>query len=332
MDARVALALLLFVHLLISLAVPTSNPEAIIPALQLQLILLVPLLLMALVWQFAVVASRKPKHPAKALATTLWSQRSRIVEGIVFILSLAAMMQIYMVIKVAIPQYLPFYADPYLADMDLAVFGSDPWRLTHMIIGPTGTRFLDYFYIFPCVLVTMGMTVWACFSRDRVFSRQAVLAIALCWLVLGNWGALAMSSAGPAYVEHFYGDNRYAELFNALPSDLMAVQTQNFLLENFGDPGFGKGISAMPSMHNALHLLLIWMLYDRFGASWQLGLALIFELVVFVASVHLGWHYAMDGIVSAVLVPPVWYFAKNIERWQIVKSAHSRTIPELKLA
>ena len=124
MDARVALALLLFVHLLIRLAVPTSNPEAIIPALQLQLILLVPLLLMALVWQFAVVASRKPKHPAKALATTLWSQRSRIVEGIVFILSLAAMMQIYMVIKVAIPQYLPFYADPYLADMDLAVFGS----------------------------------------------------------------------------------------------------------------------------------------------------------------------------------------------------------------
>ena len=125
----------------------------------------------------------------------------------------------------------------------------------------------------------------------------------------------------------------------SVPSDTLdpektirVLKLQNFLLENFGDPGFGKGISAMPSMHNALYLLLIWMLYDRFGASWQLGLALIFELVVFVASVHLGWHYAMDGIVSAVLVPPVWYFAKNIERWQIVKSAHSRTIPELKLA
>ncbi|WP_162199477.1 phosphatase PAP2 family protein [Aurantiacibacter marinus] len=240
--------------------------------------------------------------------------RAHLVEGALFLVALSLMMQVYMVLKVSIPALIPFYADPWLADADALLFGKDPWRITHALLGENATRFLDMFYVTPCMVVTVGMTLWVCFSKDRAFSRRSTLAIMMCWFVIGIWAALLLSSAGPVYMQHFYGDPRFADLTAILPPDLIAARTQEYLLESFGSPGFGKGISAMPSMHNALYLLLIWMVHDRFGNGWQLWIAIAFEGLVFVASVHLGWHYALDAIVALVLVVPIWHIAGRIEK------------------
>ncbi|KLE35356.1 hypothetical protein AAW00_02610 [Aurantiacibacter luteus] len=283
-------------------------------AVWLQALLLVWLVLIGVAVLFMQIARKRARHPARTMLRTIRCNRARFLEGSVFLVALALMMQIYMVLKVAMPTIVPFYADPLFARIDAAIFGQDPWRISHMLLGPGATRFLDGFYTTPCLVVTMGMTLWACFSRDRAFSRRAVLAITLSWFVIGVWAATLLSSAGPAYMQHFYGEPRFAALTASLPADLTAVRTQAYLLENFGAPGFGKGISAMPSMHNALYLLLIWMMHDRFGNAWQTWCAVAFEATVFVASVHLGWHYALDGIVSALMVGPIWWMAGAIER------------------
>ncbi len=321
MDRRVFLGLFLAAHMLLAVAMPVSDFGEAWRAVYLQSLLLVWLVLIALVLLFVQVAMKRVDSPSKVMLRVLRSRRKRYVEGAVFLVALATMMQVYMILKVAIPQFVPFYADPVLADLDAMLFGQDPWLLTHAVFGPSATRFLDWFYVTPCLIVTAGMTLWACFAKDRAFSRRSVLAITMCWFIIGNWAALALSSAGPIYMEHFYGDARFADLLLVLPADLTATQTQAYLLENFGAPGFGKGISAMPSMHNALYLLLIWMVHNRFGNGWQLWLAIAFEGLVFVASVHLGWHYALDAVAAAMLVAPIWYFAGRVERLRLPRLA-----------
>ncbi|RPF71826.1 phosphatase PAP2 family protein [Aurantiacibacter spongiae] len=306
MIARLVIGWLLAAHLLLGMVLVRPDPVVLTEALRANLVILTFLALGAFAWLGVEVARQRPASPLRLMRDTLWARRHRYIEGTAFLLALALMMQAYMMLKVAIPRFVPFWADPLLADMDAALFGRDPWLITHAMFGDAATRFLDWFYVLPCLVVTLGMTVWACFAADRAFSRRAVLAIMASWFLIGNWAALVLSSAGPVYAAHFYGDPRFAALGDALPADLTAVQTQAYLLANFGQPGFGKGISAMPSMHNALYLLLIVMTHHRFGMGWRLWLAVAFEAVVFVASVHLGWHYALDGIVAAVLVMPVW--------------------------
>ena len=324
MDPRVFLGLFLAVHMLLAAAMPVSDFGEAWRAVYLQSLLLIWLVLIALVLLFVQVAMKRVDSPSKTMLRVLRRRRKQYVEGAVFLVALATMMQVYMILKVGIPRFVPFYADPALADLDAMLFGQDPWRITHAVFGPSATRFLDWFYVTPCLIVTAGMTLWACFAKDRAFSRRSVLAITMCWFIIGNWAALALSSAGPIYTDHFYGDMRFADLLLVLPPDLTATQTQAYLLENFGTPGFGKGISAMPSMHNALYLLLIWMVHNRFGNGWLFWLAIAFEATVFVASVHLGWHYALDAVVAAMLVAPIWYVAGRVEYLRLPRLARSQ--------
>ena len=313
MDARALLAFLLALHVALAVAVSSAaDIEEIVYAIYLQSLLLIFLALAGVALLFGQIAWKRMDRPARLIFRVCRANKARYGEGAVFLVVLAAMMQTYMVLKVSFPKMIPFYADPMIADIDTLLFRQDPWRITHAFFGPSVTRFLDFFYTTPCLMVAFAMTIWVSFSKDRAFSRKSVLAITMCWLLGGFWIAAALSSAGPIYMAHFYGDSRFSELTSVLPQDLTATQTQAYLLENFGIAGFGKGISAMPSMHNATSFLLIWMIYDRFGNGWQLWSANVFGGIVFVASVHLGWHYALDGILSALIVTLIWLAVNNI--------------------
>jgi membrane-associated phospholipid phosphatase len=70
---------------------------------------------------------------------------------------------------------------------------------------------------------------------------------------------------------------------------------------------FGGGISAMPSMHVAMSVLMAC-------GGWQLGrkpgwLLTIFAVLIWIGSVHLGWHYALDGVVALGLTLAIWKFS-----------------------
>jgi hypothetical protein len=64
------------------------------------------------------------------------------------------------------------------------------------------------------------------------------------------------------------------------------------------------GMSAMPSLHVGLAVLfaLVGWAHRR-----SLGIVLaIFAALVLIGSVHLAWHYAVDGYVAALVVILLW--------------------------
>ena len=66
----------------------------------------------------------------------------------------------------------------------------------------------------------------------------------------------------------------------------------------------GTGISAMPSLHVAiatLCALFAWRCGPRAGMLMS-----VYAAIIFLASIHLGWHYAIDGYVSIVSTVLLW--------------------------
>ena len=67
------------------------------------------------------------------------------------------------------------------------------------------------------------------------------------------------------------------------------------------------GVSAMPSMHNAIAVL-----YGLTPCAWRSRIriaAWTFATLIFVGSIHLGWHYAVDGIIAGLMMAGIWYAA-----------------------
>lgn len=212
-------------------------------------------------------------------------------------------------IKVAIPTLVPYYGDPFFIAADrLLFFGVDPWRITHALIGPVGTLAIDWLYSAWFTIIGVVL-LWAAFSRDPQFQLRASLAHLLVWLVLGSLAAVALSSVGPCFLAPVLGDDHFAPLMASLEGHgaLWSLHWQSFLLETRTSEAFGKGISAMPSVHVGMTLLLYLMCRDRLGVRHLLTrAALMYVAIIWVGSVHLGWHYAVDGLVSVILTLGIW--------------------------
>jgi len=78
------------------------------------------------------------------------------------------------------------------------------------------------------------------------------------------------------------------------------IIAQNYLWQIYqnGQAHLGGGISAMPSLHVAV-ALLVFLLMRPYGPrlAWLFG---GYVVVMLVGSVHLGWHYAVDGYAGLV--------------------------------
>jgi hypothetical protein len=41
----------------------------------------------------------------------------------------------------------------------------------------------------------------------------------------------------------------------------------------------------------------------------------LFAIVIFIGSIHLGWHYAIDGYASALATAAIWIAVGRLLRW-----------------
>jgi TRAP-type C4-dicarboxylate transport system permease small subunit len=81
-----------------------------------------------------------------------------------------------------------------------------------------------------------------------------------------------------------------------------------------GTVGLGGGVSAMPSMHVSMAFLFV-LLGWRVNRLLGIG-ALVFCTAIEVASVHLGWHYAIDGYASVALTGLIWWAVGRALDWR----------------
>ena len=223
-------------------------------------------------------------------------------------------LSVFNTFKVFIPHINPFFLDGFLSDLDRWVFGTDPWRLTHAVIGPGGTQILDLLYglWFPAwFFAVLHFSLFA--SKD--LQRRFFLTFVASWALLGIGLAIAASSAGPCFlglIHHPYAE-RYAALF-PVENAPGATAAQAYLANAYltGDLGLAKGISAMPSMHVAIVALLVVSV--RSYGRLMFSAALFFYMVIFIASVHLGWHYVSDGVVATLAVVLLWRLTRSVGR------------------
>ena len=116
------------------------------------------------------------------------------------------------------------------------------------------------------------------------------------------------------------GQSPYADLMNYLNASgynqstpLLALQNQKLLLNSYLSGvhlEFGGGISAMPSLHVAIAYLFVLVgmkIHNLLGVVFS-----CYALLIFLGSVHLGWHYALDGYVAIVAVLLIWKMSDKI--------------------
>ena len=224
----------------------------------------------------------------------------------------------FIAFKRSIPTYRPFGFDPALAEWDRALhFGSDPWTLLQPVVGYPGvTAAIQVAYVSGWFGLLFVATITMAWHPDRRLRARFFLAAVLSWIVVGTLLAALLSSAGPCYFEAVTGSDRFRPLMDYLrtvgvPFGPTAPDIQQALWsDHVSGSAEGYGVSAMPSMHVAstvLFALLGWRLHRGLGAVLT-----VFAAVILVGSVHLGWHYALDGYVAIAATLGIWWGAGRI--------------------
>ena len=220
--------------------------------------------------------------------------------------------------KQALPVLHPFAWDAYLSELGSRLDGGRPlWQRLQPVLGtPEVTPSLDWFYHRAWTALLMAAFVWTALLRPSHLRRRYLFAFVVLFLVVGNLFALALASAGPAYFDFVASSSRdpYAGLLAYLRSvdahtPLLSVRGEDALWYAYQHrvEAFGLGVSAMPSMHVASAVLTAMF---GFAFSRLLGVALtVVALFTFAASIELGWHYALDGYVGALIACGVWWLA-----------------------
>ena len=280
----------------------------------------IPLILLALQLGFFIalfrplsrIIRREPDWFAQTMDDLRRNWPWLLATALVYI-SLALTLEAGTGIKKSISLNNPFYADAFLIDLDRRVFGTDPWHLTHAVLGWATPAISGAYVLWQAVQIGLGLLIAFCFD-DAVRIRFA-LCFQLAWLLIGGAMATAFSSVGPIMVGHFYGDSSFDPLIATVGRDAPQVlQIRDMLIGTLADPTVVSGISAMPSMHVAISVLFA-LFVARFGKPVLTGIAWAYALLIYVGSIHLGWHYASDGVVSALCIVAIWWLTGRYVAW-----------------
>lgn len=228
--------------------------------------------------------------------------------------------------KVNIPAFGPYDWDHAFVQADrILFFGYDPWVLTHGILSDfTGTIVLDSMYhIWFLVLQFCVLSVALLPFRNRL-RGTFLLAYSLNWAVGGVALALAMPAVGPVYLERLTGDPTFQPLMDLLHQQaqlapIRALEAQEWLWDGLTDPNVVPfGVSAFPSLH--VEMAATCALFG-FRVSRVLGAMLAaFTVAILVGSVHLGWHYAIDGVAGILLAVFLWRVSARVTAWWLART------------
>jgi hypothetical protein len=262
-----------------------------------------------------------PKAPFGRLRSWCTPENAaRLAAGLPLATAAMVFFGTYTTLKTAIAG-LGFHADPLLADLDRFLhFGMDPGVALHAALDPAWILpFVDGVYASVWGVWFYGFMLWMAFGPDQRDRRvRYFLTLFLAWALVGTALAAAGSSGGPCFYGFITGDTaRFAPVMaairDAVPGGTSAAVLQDYLwsVQTGGAVGIGTGISAFPSIHVTLVAVNALFAFER---SRIVGVpaALLVPVIMF-GSVYLGWHYALDGYVSLLVVGLVYAGLRRLE-------------------
>jgi hypothetical protein len=274
-----------------------------------------------LVWERGSALARVLREPTREIlplgaAIRRFGPRRthRVVAAVGGAVLINFFMPTFLGFKASIPEIQTFGLwDRWFIELDRVLHGGiHPWELLHPFLArPWITRSLDWMYYAWFYVAVFGFLILAVRSAGPKRS-QFFLAFTGMWIFLGIVAATAMASAGPCFVGYLEGvENPYQGLMAYLHSvhastPLTSLHVQSLLWESYQNPSgaLTTGIAAMPSLHVALPGLYAVATWRR-NRRWSV-LLWAFTGLILLGSVHLGWHYAVDGYVSIAALLPLW--------------------------
>lgn len=281
----------------------------------------------------AVSRSRRPLSDA---VVRLWSRvRTRALPLLFLLTNLSIFYSVFTSIKNMLPIFAPEWKDSGIANFSLFLhFGYTPWKLLHIVMGyPAITRFIEFLYLPVWLFLLVGLPVLLAVRRDLARLRvRYVLTMFLCFIVLGNIVAALGMSGGPAFYGQVTGDQtRYGELIDylafssGLPFSAWDIQRYLWACFEADRLQLGSGISAFPSLH--VSMATLFALAGRHISLWLGRALMLYCVAIFLGSIHLGWHYAVDGYASVIGTVVLWLLVgRFVRRSDYFKAAPAKEL------
>ena len=283
------------------------------------------------------VAKVRPASPIKSTWISLRKEHlaNANIPPILFgLIGIVLVIPIFISMKPMIPMINPFVYDSAFESLDRILhFGNQPWELLEPITNhPLVTKTLhrSYYFWFPVIYVTF---FWQMVTpRDPALRMQFIIAFSACWIVIGSILAICFSSVGPIFFDRLAVENpgtfaramAYFEQINE-HTPLFMIVVRDMLWDAYQgdvDSAYIRGISAMPSLHVSLAMLLVlfgWKKHWFFGLGYT-----VFFAMIAIGSVHLLWHYAVDGYVAIIATIIIWWISGILSRKSIAAAQAER--------
>ena len=275
----------------------------------------------------------KPDSPVKQMGrdiASLFTKPAALITGLPLLAAMVVFNKGMLELKPMIPLVKPFSFDEAFMQLDRSLhFGVDPWVWLQPVLGHDLVTFaisIAYNFWF---LALFGTFMWFGFARQASALRsQFFISYMLCWWIGGGLLAVYFSSAGPVYYSNIgLSPDPFVPLMDYLRDvdtrwPIWSLFTQQALWDGYTGKGPAIGIAAFPSMHNASAVLFA-LAACRLSklAGWIFS---IYAAIILVGSVHLGWHYAVDGYGAIVLALVCWWIAGKIARWHDQRASTRR--------
>lgn len=232
-------------------------------------------------------------------------------------------------LKSLIPVFHPYYLDPWLQRIDIALHGGKlPFQFFMEVLPKSWILLLDRIYLVSWVSVIGFYSVWQ-LSRPPSFARtQFISCFFLTWIIGGIVLATLFSSVGPIYYNLFYHDAYSTmnwplvqQLYNNLDGHqpLLNFNARQELIDflNNGKLANYNGMSAMPSMHTGMSMLIAMHSYCY--ARKLFWIVLPYTILIIIGSMALGWHYGIDTYFSAIVLVILW----RLNKWDFHRMARA---------
>ena len=262
------------------------------------------LLVARFVWKVFQMMFAGVEQPTRELSRWSVANARLAVSIVAFMLVAWANMIAFLYIKPVLNIVLPFSADPLLARIDHALFlGNDPWIFLTWLNADFANKV--YHPVWFAMMIVALMILFA--ARTSPKKTAMALSYFLLWSVIGPLVHLLLPAGGPIFYERLgYGDR-----FAGLDPGQGTLRAVDFLWRMYTTGEFqpAAGISAMPSMHVTIAAWTV-LCFACFKPLWAIPVALVCGYITLL-SVSLGWHYAVDGLVGALLAVATFLFLRS---------------------